>query len=367
MKDFILVVSIFALACLAAKTASEPTDADHPTPTSRVNGAIGDYVAAGLGLSTLESTSTLTAETRNDLLETTSSSSHFLTFFNKTSTPTRVATSKHASITVNDITTTSATDCWHSWQDYWTASAYNTPKISVLTLDVTSSKTVIWTRPSFTSWATSSWESAPYTFTFFLGSTIYSENFPVSVVSSWTTDSGLNIGWRTWTERSKLGEYYTTVILPDRNYQDITVGSATALPTPSCELPAIMPECSTEWSSKIFDRLNADAPPCTQVMITGDWCTALRSQYLKPPKFIGANQNVGWETTGSTSYFPVSKTLAPGCTLGCQACSITGESVQLYYWPPTTATLVENGTETATLTPVAQNGSFIRTVSVDGK
>jgi hypothetical protein len=62
---------------------------------------------------------------------------------------------------------------------------------------------------------------------------------------------------------------------------------------------------------KIFDRLNADAPPCTQVMITGDWCMALRSQYLKPPKFIGANQNVGWETTGSTSYFPASKTLAP--------------------------------------------------------
>lgn len=367
MKDFILVLSIFALACLAAKTASERTDAERPASISTANGAIGDYVAAGLGISALKSTSTLIAKTRNDLPETTRSSSRFLTFPNKTATLTRVATSDNFSITVNVITTTQATDCWHSWQDYWEASWLNTPEYS-LTFDVTTTRTETHTLFSYTSWITTSCQSTPGVDSFFKGSTIYSENYPVSVSQSYTIESYSALGCITYTPWARLGDpYYTTTTFDDGSNRHILVSPATALPTPSCELPSIVAECSTEWSLKIFDRWHAPAPFCTQAMITGDWCTALRSQYMETPKFIGPNDNVGWVTTGNASYFPASKTLAPGCTLGCQACSITGESVQLYYWPPTTATLVENGTETATLTPSSQNGSFVRTVSIDGK
>lgn len=364
MKDFILVFSIFILACLATKTASEQTD---PASTPTANGAIGDYVAAGLGISTLDSISPLITKTRNELSEMTRSSSQFLTFTNKTASLTRAGISDNVSITSNDITTTSATDCWQSWQDYWEASWLNTPEYS-LTFDVTATRTETQTLFSYTSWITTLCQLTPEVHSFFEGSTIYSENYPVSVFQSYTIESYSALGCITYTPRARLGDpYYTTTTLDDGSDRHILVRPATALTTPSCELPSIMAECSTEWSLKIFDRWHAAAPFCTQAMITGDWCTALRSQYMETPKFIGPNENVGWTTTGNTSYFPASKTLAPGCTLGCQACSITGESVQLYYWPPTTATLVENGTETATLTPSSQNGSFLRTVLIDGK
>ena len=93
----------------------------------------------------------------------------------------------------------------------------------------------------------------------------------------------------------------------------------------------------------------------------------MASFYFARETMYGQGADVGWKTANGTSYFPASKSLAPGCSLGCQSCSITGETVQLYYWPPATATLVENGTETATLTPLARNNSSPRTVSIDGK
>jgi hypothetical protein len=367
MKGFSLVfLPIFALICLAANAASEQTDAEHPAPTSTANGAIGDYVAAGLGISTRELTSALDAKTSDDLPDTISSSSRFLTFYNQSATLTSAGASYSVSATAENITTISATDCWHSWRDYWSASSVN-KLTSEVTFDVTSTRTETVTRFSETSWITSSWFSTIYTWTEFQGSTLYSENYPVSVSSSYETHIDSDVRWLVNTEWSTLGEYYETRVVTDGSYRSILVGSTTALPTPRCELPAILAECSMEWSAKIHDRPSSPAPDCTQAMITGDWCTSLRSQYLKPSKFMRKDQDVGWVTTNNTSYFPVSKSLAPGCTLGCQACSITGESVQLYYWPPATATLVENGTETATLTPFARNGSSIRTVAIDGE
>ena len=169
------------------------------------------------------------------------------------------------------------------------------------------------------------------------------------------------------TQLSWLGTYHKTILEYDESYRTILVGSTSALPTPVCELPSIMAECSIQWSTKIHRYTNSPAPDCTQAMITGDWCTSLRSQYLEVTHFLGKDQNVGWVRTDESSYFPVSMSLAPGCTLGCQDCSITGENVQLYYWPPATATLVEHGSETVTLTPFAQKNSSIRTVSIDGK
>lgn len=156
-----------------------------------------------------------------------------------------------------------------------------------------------------------------------------------------------------------------------------TTRSTTSLPTPKCRLPAVVPECNAQWVSYI----NADdwkpydegierfegMPDCTQAVITAHWCSSMASFYFTREQMYGIHENWGWVSTNGTSYFPASKSLAPGCTLGCQKCSITGQSVQLYYWPPSTATLVEDGTKAATLTPFAPNGSSLRTVSIDGK
>ncbi|KAI7239685.1 hypothetical protein KC330_g1793 [Hortaea werneckii] len=42
-------------------------------------------------------------------------------------------------------------------------------------------------------------------------------------------------------------------------------------------------------------------------------------------------------------------------------CAITGDTVQVYYWPPTTATAVENGTLTASASHALNNGAAIAT------
>jgi hypothetical protein len=44
----------------------------------------------------------------------------------------------------------------------------------------------------------------------------------------------------------------------------------------------------------------------------------------------------------------------------------TNPCATFYYWQPSIAVSLENGTETAIVTPLAKNGSGLRTVSIDG-
>lgn len=244
------------------------------------------------------------------------------------------------------------------------------------------------TRAAETSWTTTTWQFSVYTRTSSTFSTVYSDGFPLFVSASYETYTTSITGWTVATLWSSLSEYVTTQTTTETwpSYYAIT-RSATALPSASCELPSAMPECSLQWRSYIQANTNIfsqpyyavvgpmnsssgtwpGAPYCTQAQITGDLCTSMRSYYLAPMTAWGYATNIGWETANGTSYFPASKSLAPGCTLRCQACSITGNSVQLYYWALSTATLVENGTETASLTLFTQDASGVRTVLIDGE
>jgi hypothetical protein len=300
---------------------------------------------------------------------------------NSTSATNLVVPTGHVEPTTEIDDATTATDCWHSWVDYWSASSLN--KVTYETSFYnprTETKTEIREEDSLI--PTSSWESFVDTATYSSLSTVYSDGYPVSVAVSYETRTFSDVGWTVVTIWSSLSEFMTTFTETYSFYDYITTTRATtALPTPHCELPAAASQCNSQWSSyiyadswKYYDDFDDPStgyfpgtPDCTQAMVTGDWCTSMASFYFARETMYGQGADVGWKTANGTSYFPASKSLAPGCSLGCQSCSITGETVQLYYWPPATATLVENGTETATLTPLARNNSSPRTVSIDGK
>jgi hypothetical protein len=408
-----LYLSLLSKICWGTNTTFKWTSLAsviHTPAISSTNHNIGDYVAAGLGMSTSETSSAPMKTTAVDDLEAagrnpptdetsltpTATASDQETQMSE-STRSQITSNGTAIITsaasvygapglvhtnTNITNTTTATDCWHSWLDYWSASSVNhityETELSPLT---TVTKTEL--REDYSPISTSSsWESIVDTYTESSLVTIYSDGYPVSVSVSYDTSTLSRVSWNVVTIRSSLGDFYTTFTTTWTRYSRLTTTRATtALPTPGCKLPALVPECSTQWSSYIngddwkyyndFDNSASGyfsgTPDCTQAQITGDWCTSMAGFYFARETMYGQDDDVGWVSANSTSYFPASKSLAPGCSLGCQACSITGESVQLYYWPPSTATLVEDGPVTATLTHFAHNDSSIRTVSIDGE
>ena len=329
------------------------------------------------------SSSTLASTTSDTHIQASDYSSTSQTQTNGTTITTATApmeVSGHVHTTISTTNATLSSDCWQTWLDYWSASSLNGASYTA-----TSARTWTDTATGFpelvTYVPTSSWESYYDVYTYTTLTTFSSDGFPVSVSTSYSVDTFSRVGWTVDSIRSSLGvttSIYTTTVT-NYDYSTIT-RSSTALPIPKCKLPDLVPECNSQWSSYIhaedYPRYGdwegpssshfIGAPGCTQAMITGDWCTSMRSFYFAPTTMYGQNTDPGWVSTDNTSYFPASKSLAPGCTLGCQSCAITGESVQLLYWPPATATLVEDGTKTATLTPFARNDSSLRTVSFHG-
>nr|OQO31702.1 hypothetical protein B0A51_01050 [Rachicladosporium sp. CCFEE 5018] len=113
-----------------------------------------------------------------------------------------------------------------------------------------------------------------------------------------------------------------------------------------------LPACYSEvaagqasWSAEVF---STKSPRCTQASIIGPLCTSLKDAYV-----LGSNYNLyptalkympGFFSSGSISYvgawsgqgwqWPSYQPLAPGCTVGCGRCAITGGVVQLLYFPP---------------------------------
>lgn len=415
MKGYpFICLSILLSTCRATNSTFKWSNIRSSPTSSSSHGNLGDYVAAGIGINTQETSSLATTTIHEEYLATGSEqsadkesptlasptndnqtqindlSSQSPTQSHRTSTltdavlttaPSTGGTSERLHITSNSTDATVSTKCWQSWLDYWSASSLN--KVTYETSSyapVTETKTEL--RIEQTLIPTSSWRSDIYTWTYSTLSTIFSDGYPVSVSVSYDYSTYSNVDWDAYTIYSSLSEFHTTFTETYNFYDRITTTqSTTALPTPACELPSVVPECSAQWSSYIsasswrywndFDDPSTGyfpgTPDCRQALVTGSSCASMASFYFARETMYGQADDVGWITEDSTSYFPASKSLAPGCSLGCQACSITGETVQLYYWPPSTASLVENGTETATLTPFARNDSSPRTVSIDGE
>ncbi|KAK4540424.1 hypothetical protein LTR36_009281 [Oleoguttula mirabilis] len=132
-----------------------------------------------------------------------------------------------------------------------------------------------------------------------------------------------------------------------------------------------MAECQAQWSTFIAgDEVPYDntvsRPKCTQASITGKECDSLVAAYYFTETMYGDVTNPGYVHTNGSSYWPSTMTFAPGCTLGCQTCAITGATVQLYYWPAATDKAVINGTATAIPAMNSVNASGPVVANVNG-
>ncbi|KAF2229481.1 hypothetical protein EV356DRAFT_426135, partial [Viridothelium virens] len=91
-------------------------------------------------------------------------------------------------------------------------------------------------------------------------------------------------------------------------------------------------------------------PLCSQASINSGLCETLRDRYINAwiseaagnpyeEVAISAAGSVPVTTTNAngstilTSTFPSTSSLAPGCSLGCARCAVTGGQVRLLYWP----------------------------------
>jgi len=188
----------------------------------------------------------------------------------------------------------------------------------------------------------------------------------------------------------------TTIIYPTAKS-----GSVTA---PSCALPSIVPQCQSQWDLWLAGKLSeilpftcsysnavrcssaqsswdsglssylstvypviyaagGYAPICTQASVAPSGCSQLVSSFLVPPDAAGGDINGAHV---SISPWPSKSTLAPGCTLGCQTCAITGNSVQLFYWPPATAADV-SGVAQPTTTTAARGSTEVLNINGAGE
>lgn len=112
---------------------------------------------------------------------------------------------------------------------------------------------------------------------------------------------------------------------------------------PTCTLPSIVPSCASSWSSYAESSIR-EAPACSQASIGDKACERVRHDYLWNVKGVIMNPfftNPGYLPNGS---WPTHSSLAPSCTLGCGGCAITGNSVELLFWPEQTAAPSVNNT-----------------------
>lgn len=181
--------------------------------------------------------------------------------------------------------------------------------------------------------------------------------------------------------------------------------------TPICDLPSIVPQCQSEWasfealellataipqpscafedyfsascslarssassaSSSFSNAVRIQRPLCSQATIGSSLCDQLRDLYIedwiedwiendgKGPLAAIPLSSAGYQLSWSSdpdwgpevlsTYFPTSSKLAPGCTIGCARCAITGGAVRLLYWPTTaTAAMSDSDAEQSKVT-----------------
>ncbi|OQO12326.1 hypothetical protein B0A48_02968 [Cryoendolithus antarcticus] len=316
-------------------------------------------------------------------------SSHSGNIFTTTFTSYYNATYAKVTETLTNTSWASASNagqCWDEWQLYW---KLHLPTPASLALS-SGSEIFTTTRPlTFTE--TLHTILSPFTSTQTITSTlptvIIAGGFTQTVAPSAVTST---ITW--------LMSVVPTATITTTDFVTLTGPSVTfitrnstydpAWPTPSCSLPSVYAECQASWANyataqaipfpqplpvncpvnymnmtslpACYSRvaagqaswsaevLSTKSPRCTQASITGPLCTSLKDAYV-----LGSNYNLyptalkympGFFSSGSISYvgawsgqgwqWPSYQPLAPGCTVGCGRCAITGGVVQLLYFPP---------------------------------
>lgn len=289
-----------------ARPNSSPSSTDYSVSTGSYSTSrsdvssvkLGDYIASGLGLGDASAQAV-------SLLSNTSSVAPF-----------------------EDV-------CWSQWGVYWESAASST-KLTYSQLFTATSYKV-------------------YTTTYLspvVGTTVitWSENEHAYRTETYTyTSSDERVEEPTHT--------YTTWISPVTE-----IPAFPDLSTPACNLPTSLARCQSQWDDWVMHQTaewpkfnttlscsyaatdtacvaqnsasvsfysswrsaqSAPSPACTQALVEGSACDALRSS------FTSVQGLQTWQTTNSGYAWPATRSLAAGCTVGCQACRITGGQVEL--------------------------------------
>lgn len=321
---------------------------------------LGDYVALGLGLASLEKTASSTPGSSISTLAFPSSSIVAVT--GATASLGQVAS---GAMTAHGTHYLSASDepqynatrngsCWAQWTAFWSSSA-------------SSSKVL------------ATWTQSPDTYTYYA----YLDSSSTALATTTITVSDGNFAVKTYVTtvtntlyNDGLGSATTTETFRG----SLTTGTITRpaygnLHTPSCALPSFVPQCQSSWEfwasrqylegppaptgctgthplarscSSVLSSYTAaelawdgyyraSGPPCTQASVGGGVCEALRGHYLEIAEEYYEGGVVGDTTTyisangsvGTTVFWPTHTSFAPGCTLGCGGCQVSGRRVQL--------------------------------------
>lgn len=307
---------------------------------------VADYVAAGVGLQTGASQPQSSAAATSVSLGWNSS------------TPTSSVPAKYSQTAVigsgagntgvyewSNVSITG--DCFAQWDAYWTASSSATELSMII---ATATQTIVRT-PTY--YSTSYEELGPSSWTRVVTQYADANNvFPIATYTTTRSDDG---GTKRITEPTSTGEPTTKVSTVEFE-KNVPAYSGT-ITSPACILPSVVPQCQSRWDSWIAAGAAQGKPLCQAAEMDSAQCSTIISARYDGYRNFGPTGIDGWVTNASSTWWPATQSFAPGCSLGCQTCAITGDTVQVYYWPPTTATAVENGTLTASASHALNNGA----------
>ena len=374
---------------------------------------LGDYIAVGLGLSnsldgsfarsTLGSVSTSKSMTTSGNLSTISSSTQHKT---EESSLIQAKLSHTAATSVPFANTTGnftfdSENCWSDWNDFWSMYSSVTA-IQAVTATATTTETITFTeiglRPGVSSSLLTYFKTFDQTRTYVADGYSYMVTTIETTETDVVTDTGMS--GTTWSTT------YTNTLVEGSSVYFITPPHIN-ITTPSCRLPSSVPQCQSSWNeyASLLSLVSAvpgvctgdsvpssctpalsswssaqralssvqQAPPnCTQASLNRPACALFYGQYIS--QWLGSQydpdpagggqppvQSVGYQRTEFTdskgalrdsTYWPSSSILAPGCSIGCGECAITGGTVRLLYWP-----ITETGPlSSAIARPSARNG-----------
>lgn len=273
--------------------------------------AIGDYIAAGLNLR-IESSS-------EHSQPTTSSSTGKVVPTSSQASARQASTVSAANFSSANANATQPDQCWSEWLTYWNSSS------SKWTISTTLTTTMA--QESYSDW----WETYELTTT----ETAMNGNFPTKTYETVITTDSFHV--TPYTTGS------TTLVT--------TMQASVTITPPPCALPTYVSQCQSAWAGWINGE-TWNSPDCTQATITGSLCESVQSSWLQTEGVVGEiDGKVGERLTTFTSngtrevssWWPSTSILAPGCSVGCQSCRVSGSNVKLLYWPPAT-TSNNNGT-----------------------
>ncbi|KAK5688817.1 hypothetical protein LTS10_000795 [Elasticomyces elasticus] len=347
---------------------------------------LGEYIAHGLGLTTSIVGSSNIAISSSTQTRAIVEQEKLASVAQEDESPTATSATLSSSLFTN--TTTNGTDagCWRECEDYWQASSellfstwyYDSDRSTTETVTVTQFgteptvttvtymqyagtipiKTDVFTETesgsdlvqetSISTLALKASTSAIYSgYSTEVYSTRTWESEEVSLSSIPSVDTVVTGRSTTRTVEGNtelefdIGTSLVVDLFNSTVYTTITAGLGVT--TPPCVLPSSVPQCQSQWENWVdTQEYGLSTPDCVQARVTGDLCRRLTSSYLSSAQsdYLTGSKVSRYVTnasvTSSSQYWPATSELAPKCTLGCQVCRITGDMVELLYWPPAT-------------------------------